>query len=125
MKQLILAISLLAAPLSAQTVAPPVTPPASDVDEGFSLLQEGAKLLLRGMASQMEPAMKDMAEAMEKAAPQLQAILAMIDDVKNYEPPTRLPNGDILIRRKLGAPPVPALPDPAKPDPAKPGETEL
>ena len=39
----------------------------------------------------------------------LSDLYRLIDDFDAYEMPERLPNGDIIIRRK---PPAPALPDP-------------
>lgn len=59
---------------------------ATDMQEGFSLLEEGTRLLLRGLMSQMEPALRE-----------LQGRLQELD---SYHPPEVLPNGDILIRRK-------------------------
>jgi hypothetical protein len=39
-----------------------------------------------------------------------ESLLALMDDIGNYQPPERLPNGDILIRRKPDRP----LPPPAE-----------
>ena len=109
MKHIPLILCLIASPVAAQDVAP-----TDDLDQGFSLLQEGAKLLLRGMVTQMEPALDDMAQAWGEAQPKLMDLLALIDDVSNYSAPEMLENGDIIIRRK------PPLPEP----PAE-GEIEL
>ncbi|MGP3699336.1 AAA+ family ATPase [Rhodobacter sp. NSM] len=107
MKQIaaIFALCLLAAPVQAQEAPAPDTD--GDVEEGFSLLNEGAKLLFRGLMDEMEPAMRDMGEAMGELQPALKDLLAKVDDLSNYEMPERLPNGDILIRRKADAPPLP------------------
>ncbi len=94
MKALAFALILATSPLAAQTA------PQDDVDEGFSLLREGAKLLLRGMASQVEPALKDMTDALEAAKPQLLELLTMMGNINDYHLPERLPNGDILLRHK-------------------------
>ena len=94
MKKLILIMALSASPILAQE---------ADTDKGLSLLQEGAGLLLRGMMTDMEPAMQDMAESFAKAEPMLRDLMAMMDDLTNYHAPEVLPNGDILIRRKLPA----------------------
>lgn len=109
MKQIPLILCLLAAPAFAQD-----KPPADDLDQGFSLLQEGAKLLLRGMITQMEPALDEMAEAWAEAEPRFSELLAMIDDISNYHAPEMLENGDIIIRRKVEAP-----------EPMPEGDTEL
>jgi hypothetical protein len=92
MKHIIIALTLTLTPAMAQE---------ADTDKGLSLLEEGAGLLLRGMMSDMEPAMQDMAKAFAEAEPMLRELMAMMDDLTNYHAPEVLPNGDILIRRKL------------------------
>jgi hypothetical protein len=77
---------------------------ATDMDEGFSLLEEGTRLLLRGLMAEMEPALRD-----------LQGALQNLDA---YHPPEVLPNGDILIRRKEPLEVAPGAP-------VAPGEVEL
>jgi len=84
------------------------TRPPGDMEEGFNLVEEGMKLFFRGLAEEMEPALEDMAREMEPAlrslaenwGPALAELSEMIDEVDNYHPPERLPNGDIIIRRK-------------------------
>ena len=95
MKHIIVALALTLTPAMAQEVVP------DETDKRLSLLQEGAGLLLRGMMSDMEPAMQDMAKAFAEAEPMLRDLMAMMDDLTNYHAPEVLPNGDILIRRKL------------------------
>lgn len=111
---------LLAALLAAMPAA------AQDADEPPSLMQRGAEMFLRGLMEEAEPALTEMERAFRELEPSLRAmgpalqdLVAMIEDIGNYEPPVRLPNGDILLRRKPGAPPL----QPASP-PA-PGEIEL
>ena len=99
MKHAVILIGLLASPAMAQT---PVTPPEG-VDEGVSLMQQGAEILLRGLMANMEPALKDMGDAMAEIEPKLRELLAMMDDITNYHAPELLENGDILIRRKTQA----------------------
>lgn len=120
---LLLLLCLSQGPLQAQTIqeAPPP-------EEGLNLMEEGAKLLFRGLMSEMEPALDEMGRALEdiepalrQMGPVLRDLVAMMGDIENYEAPMRMPNGDILIRRKPGAPPVPA-PDATPP---APGEIEL
>ena len=93
---LALSASLLAAPAHAQ----------GDMEEGLKRLEEGARQFFEGLADEMEPAMRGLAARLE---PTMRALLRLIDDFDAYEMPERLPNGDIIIRRK---PPAPALPDP-------------
>jgi len=106
-----------APPVLAQTAAPDGD--GQDVEQGFSLMEEGAKLLLRGLMAEMEPALDEMGTALSELEPALKDLqprllefLALVDDLTNYQPPERLENGDILIRRKPGAPPAPPLPVP-------------
>lgn len=70
------------------------------MQEGFSLLEEGAKILLRGLMEEMEPAMEDLHGLAENMAPAMRELQGMIGDMTDYHMPERLPNGDIIIRRK-------------------------
>uniref|UniRef100_A4WPH5 AAA+ family ATPase n=1 Tax=Cereibacter sphaeroides (strain ATCC 17025 / ATH 2.4.3) TaxID=349102 RepID=A4WPH5_CERS5 len=116
MKQcaILLALCLALTPVQAQEGPGPA--PDEEMEEGFSLLNEGAKLLFRGLIDRMEPTMRDMGEAMGELQPALRDLLAKVDDLRNYEAPERLPNGDIIIRRKPDAPPLPEAPPEAGPD---------
>lgn len=87
-----------AAPAAAQTEAPA----EGEYGEGLGLIEEGARLILRRLLADMEPMMRDLA--------------GLIDDLSAYHPPERLPNGDIIIRRKVPLVPLP---------PAEGEETEL
>lgn len=78
-----------------------------DMSEGIDLLGEGARLFLKGLANEMEPALQGLSEKLQPAITQL---LELIDDFDAYEMPERLPNGDIIIRRKPDAP----LPEPGE-----------
>lgn len=120
--RLALALCLMAAPALAQD-APPA-PEASE--DGFSLIEEGARLVLRGLMAEMEPALDEMGKAMSEVepalkelGPKLQQLIAIVDDFRNYEAPVMLPNGDILIRRT-----APLLPQPEI-LPGPDGEIEL
>ena len=95
MKHIVLALALTLSPAVAQEAAP------GDTEEGLSLLEEGAGLLLRGLMQDIEPAMQDMAEAFAQAEPMLRDLLGKMGDLTNYHAPEVLPNGDIIIRRKL------------------------
>lgn len=84
---LVLAVAL---PAAAQTPAPE----GEEYGEGLGLIEEGARIILRRLLADMEPMMRDLA--------------GMIDDLSAYHPPERLPNGDIIIRRKTPVgPPMP------------------
>jgi hypothetical protein len=84
---------------------------AQDKKEGFSLMEEGAKLFLKGIIQEMEPAIEDlrgMAEELEpglrrfveEMGPALSDLMGKIDNLNAYHPPEMLPNGDIILRRK-------------------------
>ncbi|MEF3046964.1 AAA+ family ATPase [Tabrizicola sp. L79] len=130
----ILALCLiLSTPLAAQEAeAPAPGAPEDGAEDGFSLMEEGAKLLFRGLMSEMEPALDEMGKALSEMEPALKELMALVDDIRNYDAPRVLENGDILIPRRPDAPPpklAPKLAPPADPlvDPlAGPqGEIEL
>lgn len=105
-----------------------LAPLAAEEPPGSSLMEQGAKLFLRGLMSEAEPmldemgrAMREMEPSLRQMGPRLKQLVDLMGDVTNYEAPERLPNGDILIRRRPGAPPVPALPH----MPDQGGEIEL
>ncbi|MBK5947650.1 hypothetical protein CCR83_14645 [Rhodobacter veldkampii DSM 11550] len=104
---LALSLLLLAVPALAEgPVAPvePAPPLDGEVGKGFSLMEEGAKLLFRGLIDEIEPSLGEIQrgfdEAMAEFEPAFRDLARMIGDIKNYEAPVKLPNGDILIRRK-------------------------
>ena len=113
-------VLLLALPIALMPLALPAQdaqPPDSEMDQGMSLLQQGAELFLRGLMTEVQPQMQEMQKglddlgqkmgsALDQAQPWISALSSMVDDFGYYDPPERLPNGDILIRRKPDAPPV-------------------
>ncbi|OOY30985.1 hypothetical protein [Thioclava sp. F36-6] len=105
-----LSLALLAMPVSAQEEGGHA---GGDVDRGFSLLQEGAQSLFRGLMGEMKPQLDEMQKGLGEAAaqlgPKLRQFLALVDDMANYGAPERLPNGDIIMRRNADAPPPPPL----------------
>jgi hypothetical protein len=126
MMRLALALILATSPALAEET----TPAPGAEDDGFSLMEEGAKLVLRGLMSEMEPALDEMEKALTEVGPKLEdfgseigpkvrQLIAMIDDFKNYDAPVMLPNGDILIRRNA------PLVSPADPVPGPNGEIDL
>jgi hypothetical protein len=80
------------------------------MQEGLDLLDRGARMFLRGLMDEMEPALRELAEGME---PALRRLLEIVDDFDAYHLPERLPNGDIIIRRKTPLPPPPGEEAPA------------
>lgn len=83
--------------------------PTGDTSQGFSLLEEGARMVLRGMFEDLRPGLEELQSGLDAALmemePALRSLALMIDDIRNYDPPVMLPNGDIVIRRKR-LPPV-------------------
>ncbi len=98
----ILALALVATPMVAQDAEVPETP---EVEDAPSFLEEGAKLFLRSLIDEMEPALQGMAEGMENFAaeiqPMLRELVRLMDNVTDYHAPEMLPNGDIIIRKRL------------------------
>lgn len=72
-----------------------------EVGEGLSLMEEGAKLLLRGLMDEMEPALEDLQGLADEMVPAFAELMGMIGDFTNYHAPEVLPNGDVIIRRKV------------------------
>ena len=75
--------------------------------KGLDLMREGARILMDSMLNEMEPAMRGMQDdfgtILEEMQPALRDLGAMIGDLRNYQAPEKLPNGDIIIRRKTPA----------------------
>lgn len=103
MKQIMTATALA---LTLASAAP------AEEDSGTSLMEEGAKLFFKGLMSEMEPALRELeglAEEMEPAlknfaqemGPALRGLMDKVEDWSNYHPPEILPNGDIIMRRKV------------------------
>ena len=120
-------------PLVLCLAAPPALAQDSDApqdEDGFSLMEEGARLFMRGIMSEMEPALDEMrksidelgpafAEFAQAVGPAFAALLDKVDDIRFYEAPEILPNGDIIIRRS------PDAPEWAPPTDPETGEVEL
>lgn len=123
---LILPMIALPAGLSAQGYQPPSAdegPPslapgpdgAQDQggDDLGSMLERGAQSLLRDLFSDLEPHMNALGQELggrfDSLAPLLREAGTLMDDLRHYQRPERLTNGDILIRRKADAPPPPPI----------------
>ena len=111
-----LILCLAALPAGAESPAAP----DGSAEDGFNLIEEGARIILRSLLDDVEPKVDDLqkglGEALEAMKPALRDLLARIDDFRNYHPPEIMPNGDIIIRRKTPA-------EIAAPEPG--GEIEL
>ncbi|MFN3263127.1 MAG: hypothetical protein ACE37J_21455 [Pikeienuella sp.] len=80
---------LVATPAAADEAGEPILPG----EEELRALGEEAEAMLRRFAETLDPMAK--------------RLRALIDDLDAYEAPERLPNGDIIIRRKPEAPDPP------------------
>lgn len=107
----ILMTMVLACGTVAQAQAP-YQPPSADApgvpspDAGLdSLMQE----LLNRAQPQLDQLGRNLGQSLGNIGPMFEDLGAIMDDVKNYQLPERQANGDILIRRKAGAPPPPPL----------------
>ena len=98
LKPLILAAGLAFMPLPALAQTSPELRLPEELDE-----------TLRRMMDELKPALKQMFEMIES--------FEGVDDLRHYQMPEVLPNGDIIIRRRLDAPDYspPAPEDPASP----------
>lgn len=105
---LTIALGLTISPATAQDTD-------TEVQEGFNLMEEGARMLMRGLMSEIEPTLEELRGALEEMAPEMRefvtrmgpalvALLGEVDDLRNYQTPEFLPNGDIIMRRKPDAP---------------------
>lgn len=121
----LVALVLLAGPgLSQPYEPPPADPPdTQDTLDGF----------MQGLLDRARPSLerlgRDLGGLAQDVGPVLGEIGDLMDDVKNYQAPERLENGDILIRRRAEAPPPPPIgpnlrdmmrPAPEAPAPDKP-----
>lgn len=66
---------------------------AEEEQKGRDLMAEALRLFMKGLMSEMEPALDDLGQ--------------LLDNIDAYHPPEVLPNGDILIRRRHPLGPAP------------------
>ncbi|MAN57113.1 MAG: hypothetical protein ACU0DB_12225 [Paracoccus sp. (in: a-proteobacteria)] len=128
-----LATLLLLLPLPAPAQAPYQPPPADaprrsqDAEDPTDRIGRGLGMLFQDLWNDVGPDLnrlgEDMSGALSRMAPVLKDLAVLVDDLGNYETPRRLENGDIVIRRKPGAPPPPPIGENLRdfPDPDAPG----
>ncbi len=101
----VLAISILAAGL---TIAPAYGGPAgAGAGPEDRPLSERLDEVFRDLMEQMKPVLDELLETLE--------VLEGIDSIEHYQRPEMLPNGDIIMRRREDAPPLPPPLPPALP----------
>ncbi len=64
---------------------------AQDEERGFGLMERGFGMLMEGLGDEMAPMLRELRD--------------MVGEIDRYEAPEKLPNGDIIIRRKDPADP--------------------
>ncbi|MCF3974564.1 hypothetical protein [Paracoccus salsus] len=116
--------------LAQQDYSPPMADEKAQTDDGLSLIERGMGMIFRNLLEDVGPDLNSLGQnlsgALSRMAPVLQDLSVLVDDLGNYQPPERLENGDIVIRRKPGAPPPPPIGDSLRDfsepgDPAEPG----
>ena len=88
-----LAFVIATAPVASLAEDAPADDEQGVLGEGLSLIDRGARMLLRGLMDEIEPALRDLGTT--------------IDDLSAYHAPEIMPNGDIIIRRKVPLTPPP------------------
>lgn len=117
---------------------PPPPPPPAPVQEApdpapADDLEAGIENFMRNLMTEAQPELQGLGDQLSglvgKLGPVLGDVAEMIDDVRNYQAPERLENGDIIIRRRADAPPPPPVgpnlrdmmrPAPDAPEPRNP-----
>ena len=102
-------------------------PPPAETQDGNSL-SDGIEGFMENLLNRAQPSLdqlgQDLGGLADRIGPVLGDIGKMMDDVRNYQAPERLANGDIVIRRKPDAPPPPpvgpSLQDMLRPSPDTP-----
>ena len=95
----------------AATVVCLTVSPLSAEEGGTSLMEEGAKLFLKGILQEMEPAMRELESLTDELEPALRSfagemgpalreLFEKVEDWSLYHPPEILPNGDIILRKR-------------------------
>lgn len=113
MRWIVLPLCLLPSLVLAEEGMPGLPPDVGDsgsaqMQNGMDLLGLGLQTLLQGFATEMQPHLDEMGQALEKMKPMLIQLAELMKNADQYEAPVMLENGDILIRRK----PAPADPPP-------------
>lgn len=84
----------------------------------------GIEMFLNGLQDELDPALQEFAAMAAEFGPKLSAfleemgpgllqVLEQVRDWSAYEPPVMLPNGDIILRRKVPLEAEPEAPAPA------------
>ncbi len=104
----------LALPAPAQE-ADPAPPPEAKGAPLAPLFERFAEELMREALRDIQPELErfmaelepELQRLMAEIMPRLQELANRVDSLRHYQMPEMLPNGDIIIRRSPGAPPLP------------------
>lgn len=103
---LVLTLSAASLPLTAPLLHAQETAPTAEM----AWIEWGMSLFGDTVMQEVAPAIGDMKALAEQfgpaIAPSVEKLLALVDDMTNYELPEIQENGDILIRRKPDAPAI-------------------
>jgi len=91
-------------------------------------MRQGLQLFLEGLQDELSPALREFSDLAEQAGPAMRdflqemgpAFAEMLNEIQDwsaYHPPEILPNGDIILRRKVPDDPPETEPDVAEPAP--------
>lgn len=87
--------------------------PAPDRNQGDGDLERDLNSIMDGVFQRLQPHLEglsnELSATVDEFSPALNQLSGLMDDIGNYERPERLPNGDIVIRRRADAPPPPPL----------------
>ncbi|KRW93298.1 hypothetical protein [Paracoccus sp. MKU1] len=110
--------AIMAPAAMAQDYEPPLAdepPPDGQAAPEADMLERGLENFMRNLLERAEPHLdrlgRDLGDTLGAVAPVFEDIGKLMDDVRNYQAPERLENGDILIRRRADAPPPPPVGD--------------
>lgn len=118
MRHLLLAFLLsLPVPALSQNYVPPSVNNdealPGESDEAGRNLERNAESFFDDLFNNIQPHMdaigRELGGKLSELTPILEDLGTMVDDIRNYQAPERLANGDILIRRKPDAPPPPPI----------------
>lgn len=81
----------------------------TESDEGPGIIGTLMENLFRELEPELDQLGTDMGGLASKFGPILSDMSVLIDDLRNYQAPERLENGDIILRRDPDAPPPPPI----------------
>ena len=101
-------------------------PVAADSESGRTLMERGVELFMEGLRDEMAPTIENLQGFAEQAGPSMRSflqemgpafaeVLSKVEDWTLYHPPEMLPNGDIILRKRVAPDAKPETTDPKVP----------